>query len=58
MHVTGSHHRLIEHFPQLDDLPVDFPQVILVLDIRPVLIPEHEGIVADGLYFQVIIKVH
>ena len=58
MHIAGGNHRLIKHFPQLYDLPVDFPQIVLCLNIRPVLIPQHEGIVADRLNFQIVIEVH
>ena len=58
VNVTGSYHRLIKGLSQLHDLPVDLLKIFLSLDIIPVRIPEHKGIVADRLDLQIIIEVY
>ena len=58
VNVTGSYHRLVKGLSQLHDLPVDLLKIFLSLDIIPVRIPEHKGIVADRLDLQIIIEVY
>ena len=58
MDVTGSHYRLIKRLSQLHNLPVDFLKVFLCLNIITVRIPEHKGVVSNGLDFQIIIEIY
>ena len=58
MNVAGSYHRFIKGLSQFYDLPVDLLKIFLCLDIVPVRIPEHKGIVADRLDLQIIIEIY
>ncbi len=53
MHVTGGHHGNSQLFTDAHNAPVEIPEGFLVL--HPAF-PQKEGIVADGLDFQIIVK--
>ena len=57
MHIAGGNHRLVELLAQRHDPPVVVPQILLGLG-RRLVVPQHEHVVADGLDFQIIIKIH
>ncbi len=57
MDVTGRADRLIILFSQTHNPAVQIHQLFLGIH-RTFLIPEHKCIVAQRLYFQIVIKIH
>ena len=57
MHIAGGTYQFVKLCTQLHYLFIDLDQVVLGL-YRTLLIPEHESVIAQGLYFQIIIEVH
>ena len=53
MHVAGGTYRLAQFLAQPDDGAVEVPQFFLRLHLT---VAQHEPVVADGLYLQIIIK--
>ena len=51
--VSGGAHRLSQLLPQPDHSAVELPQLLLVPDLA---VPEHEGVVAQGLDLQVVVE--
>ena len=51
--VAGGADGLVQLPAQADDGAVELPQLLLRLDVA---VAEHEHIVADGLYFQIVVK--
>ena len=58
MYIAGSHHRLVELFPQLHDTAVHILDIFYRMDTPDPLGCNHEFIVPRGLDFQIVIKVH
>ena len=57
MHITGSHHGLVELLAQFHDLLVDRNQ-IFIGSHRGIFIPDQEGIIPKRLDFQIIVEFH
>ena len=51
--VAGSDHRLAQLLAQRHDAPVEVPQLLLAFRQS---LPEHEGVIADRLNFQIIVE--
>ena len=58
MNITGSNNRLIKFFTKLNDFTVDLPQIFLTVDLGNTVTANHKFIIAQRLYFQVIIVIY
>ena len=53
MDIAGGADRLVQFLSQPDDGAVELPQILLAPGVA---VAEHEGVVAQGLNFQIVIK--
>ena len=53
MHVARGHYRDIQFFAKFDNFPVQVPQFFLGGSLS---VPQHEGVIADGLNLQVVVE--
>ena len=58
MHIAGCHDRLVELLAQSYNPSVDVLNILNGIDIRMLGRVNHKGIVAAGLDFQIVVKIH